>query len=151
MIEAIRRFLAEIGGRDDQATVGEEDLRLAVAALLFHVVSIDGVVSDGEREKLADLLEGRFGLNREETASLLAAAKTADSEAVDLYGFTSVLKRRLGAADRERIVEMMWKLVFADGMVHEFEDNLVWRVAELLGVSTQARIRLKQAVRDNAG
>ena len=43
---------------------------------------------------------------------------------------------------------MMWELVFADGTVHEFEDNLIWRVAELLGVSSQTRIRLKQAVRD---
>ena len=46
---------------------------------------------------------------------------------------------------------MMWELVFADGKVHEFEDNLVWRVAELLGVSSQARIRLKQAVREKIG
>jgi uncharacterized tellurite resistance protein B-like protein len=61
------------------------------------------------------------------------------------------LKRRLEAADRERIVEMMWKLVFADGRVHEFEDNMVWRVAELLGVPSQARIRLKQAAREDAG
>ena len=43
---------------------------------------------------------------------------------------------------------MMWELVFADGTVHEFEDNLIWRVAELLGVPSQTRIRLKQAVRD---
>jgi uncharacterized tellurite resistance protein B-like protein len=82
--------------------------------------------------------------------SLVEAAKDAEAEAVDLYGFTSVLKARLDAADRERIVAMMWTLVFADGKVHEFEDNVVWRVAELLGVSTQTRIRLKQAVRDGA-
>ena len=82
----------------------------------------------------------------------MVAAEAADREAVDLYGFTSVLKRQLDEKDRERIVEMMWELVFADGKVHEFEDNLVWRAAELLGVSSQARIRLKQAVRpDDAG
>ena len=39
-------------------------------------------------------------------------------------------------------------LVFADGKVHEFEDNLIWRTAELLGVSSEVRIRLKQAARD---
>ena len=46
---------------------------------------------------------------------------------------------------------MMWQLVFADGKVHEFEDNLIWRVAELLGVSSQVRIRLKQSVRAATG
>jgi uncharacterized tellurite resistance protein B-like protein len=62
-----------------------------------------------------------------------------------------VLKQRLDIGDRERVIAMMWKLGYADGKVHEFEDNLIWRVAELLGVSTQARIRLKQSARDAAG
>ena len=61
-----------------------------------------------------------------------------------------MLKRRLDAADRERIIEMMWRLVYADGSVHEFEDNVVWRVAELLAVPSEARIRLKQAARGNS-
>ena len=46
---------------------------------------------------------------------------------------------------------MMWRLVYADGGMHEFEENVVWRVAELLAVPSQVRIRLKQAVRDGAG
>jgi uncharacterized tellurite resistance protein B-like protein len=45
---------------------------------------------------------------------------------------------------------MMWSLVYADGKVHEFEDNVIWRVAELLGVSSQARMRLKRSVRDGS-
>ena len=100
---------------------------------------------------LINLLARRFELEPAEAASLAKAAENADAEAVDLYGFTSVLKRTLDEPDRERIIEMMWKLVYADGSVHEFEDNAVWRVAELLAVPSQTRIRLKKAVRDNAG
>ena len=151
MLDAIRRFFANVNDDRRSLSVGEDELRLAAAALLFHVVAIDGVVADEERAMLADMLKRRFDLDPNETRSLVDAAESADAEAVDLYGFTSVLKRRLDAGDRERIIEMMWKLVFADGSVHEFEDNVVWRVAELLGVSTQARIRLKQAARDTAG
>jgi uncharacterized tellurite resistance protein B-like protein len=152
MLERIRRFLAEMSGEgEDKVAVGEDEIQLAAAALLFHVVAVDGVVSDAECAMLTNLLARRFGLDPAETKSLVRAAEVADAEAIDLYGFTSVLKRRLEEVDRERIVEMMWKLVYADGTVHEFEDNVVWRVAELLGVPTQARIRLKQTVRDNAG
>ena len=97
------------------------------------------------------LLAARYGLEPDGIDDLIEAAEAADKEAVDLYGFTSILKRRLDASERERIVEMMWQLVFADGKVHEFEDNLIWRVAELLGVSSQTRIRLKQAARGDAG
>ena len=38
---------------------------------------------------------------------------------------------------------MMWELVYADGQVSEFEDNVVWRAADLLGVSSRDRIDLK--------
>lgn len=151
MLAAIRRFLAEMSGDDSKVAVDEGGIQLAAAALLFHVVAVDGVVSDGERAMLSDLLARRFALSPEDVKSLVTAAENADAEAVDLYGFTSVLKRKLDVTDRERIIEMMWRLVYADGSVHEFEDNVVWRVAELLGVSSQIRIRLKQSVRGNGG
>jgi uncharacterized tellurite resistance protein B-like protein len=151
MLDAIRRFMTELTGRKEAASVGEDDVQLAAAALLFHVVAIDGVVSPDECARLADLLQARFNLDQPATQALIREAETADAEAVDLYSFTRVLKEKLGPADRERVIEMMWSLVYADGTVHEFEDNVVWRVAELLGVSTQARIRLKQSVRDRGG
>ncbi len=82
----------------------------------------------------------------------MAAAETADKQAVDLYGFTSVLKQRLDIEERERLVGMMWQLVVCRQRgVHEFEDNLIWRAAELLGVSSDVRIRLKQAARGHGG
>jgi len=151
MLDAIKTFLNELTGTAEKKDLGEDDYRLAAAALLFHVIAVDGVVLPGEREKLSTLLAGQFSLHKDETAELLAAAETADKEAVDLYGFTSILKWKLEIADRERIVEMMWNLVYADGAVHEFEDNVIWRAAELLGVSSQKRISLKQRAREGAG
>jgi len=151
MIAAIRQFLADLAGKEAPKRFTDDDYRLAAAALLFHAIAIDGVVDAEEHRRLAALLQIRFELSTEETDALLQAAEAADKEAVDLYGFTSVLKRRLDDGKRERIVAMMWDLVYADGTVHEFEDNLIWRVAELLAVPTRARMRLKQAARANAG
>ena len=150
MLDSLKRFFSDFASSNDKVSVGEEEVRLAAAALLFHVVAIDGVVAPEERSLLADLLRRRFNLDEAETLSLVGAAENAEAEAVDLYRFTSVLKQRLEAADRERIIEMMWKLGFSDGRLHEFEDNAIWRVAELLGVSTEVRIRLKQAARGGA-
>ena len=149
MLAAIKRFLTDMTGSDEKRPVGEDEIQLAAAALLFHVVAVDGVVSEEERAMLTDLLARRFDLDPTETRSLVRAAENADAEAVDLYGFTSVLKRKLEVADRERVIAMMWRLVYADGSVHEFEDNAVWRVAELLGVPSETRIRLKQTIRDD--
>jgi uncharacterized tellurite resistance protein B-like protein len=69
-----------------------------------------------------------------------------ERDAVDLYRFTSVLCRELDQDGRKRVVEMLWEVVLADGQVDEFESNLVWRVAELIGVSTRDRVTLRKQV-----
>ncbi len=150
MLARIREFLDRLAGDDEPTKVDEEEIRLAVAALLYHVIAVDGVVSEEERSLFTELLKKQFDLDPSATNALVEAAETADAEAVDLYSFTSVLKRRLEVADRERIIEMMWRLVYADGGVHEFEDNVVWRVAELLSVPSTVRIRLKQTARNDS-
>jgi uncharacterized tellurite resistance protein B-like protein len=150
MLDAIKAFLSEMSGSTETRKFGEDDYRLAAAALLFHVIAVDGVVSEEEREKLAEVLMRRYQLDRQDVQTLVAAAEIADNEAVDLYGFTHILKQNLDIAERERIIALMWTVCYADGTVHEFEDNVIWRVAELLGVSSQARIRLKHAVRDGS-
>ncbi len=151
MLAALKQLFDRLTDEGGSVEMEEDEVRLAVAALLYHVVAVDGVVTPAESATLGELLENRFGLDQQSTRSLVAAAEAADDEAVDLYHFTSLLKQRLDDAGRERIIEMMWRLVFADGAMHEFEENVVWRVAELLAVPSQVRIRLKQAVRDGAG
>lgn len=151
MLNAIRRFITDVAGKPEAHDDAADETQIAVAALLAHVIAVDGTVTDDERAALKRLVAARFGLDDVAAEALLAEGARADEEAVDFYSFTSVLKERLGDGQRERIIEMMWRLVYADGKVDEFEDNLVWRVAELLAVPTQTRIRLKQMVRDDAG
>jgi uncharacterized tellurite resistance protein B-like protein len=150
MLDAIKSFLNDLAGRPEPRAFGPDDHRLAAAALLFHVIAVDGTISEEERNALSAVLKRHFSLDEKDAAALVSAAEEADKEAVDLFSFTSVLKRQAGEADREKIVEMMWRLVYSDGALHEFEDNVIWRVAELLGVDPRARIRLKQAARSGA-
>ncbi|MGD9740241.1 MAG: TerB family tellurite resistance protein [Bauldia sp.] len=150
MLKAMRQFLSDIT-RSDQpdGDVGANDETLAAAALLVHVISIDGHVTDDEREKLRGLIAARFGLDGPASEALINRAYAADREAVDLYRFTSILKSHLDEAGRLRVIEMMWEMAFADGEVHEFEENVMWRVAELLGVPSRERVRLRQKVRQD--
>ncbi len=60
-----------------------------------------------------------------------------------------MLKRRLDEEGRIAVVGMLWDMAHADGAVHEFEENVVWRVAELLGVSTRDRVLLRREVRES--
>ena len=114
-------------------------------------MNVDGVESPAEKTRVAALLQERFSLDEDETRALLAAAGERNRDALDFNDFTGVVKRAYNVDGRQRIVEMMWEIVFADGVLHEFEDNLVWRVAEALDVPSAARttIRSKAAARNN--
>lgn len=149
MLASLRDFIRRIGGEEKPATFGADDSRLALAALLVHCTAVDGISTDAERGTLKTLLTRNFGLSGDDLDALVNQAIAAESEAVDLYRFTSVLKRSMSEDERIRVVENLWEIVFADGATHEFEENLVWRVAELLGVNRRDRIARKRAVAEN--
>lgn len=148
MFDTLKSLFSDLAGKDEPKALDE---RLATAALLVHTIAVDGAVSDAERQSLVGALTRAFGLTRGEAEHLFEEARQRDAEAVDLYGFTSVLKRTLDPEGRERVIEMMWELVYSDGGVHEFEDNMVWRVAELLGVSARDRIKLRKRIEAKLG
>ena len=152
MLEGLRRFLAEVSrGGKHPAHFEHDDYRLAAAALLIHAASIDGEISDAERNKLHAVIKQRFTLDEAETDALIAEATQAEEQAIDLYHFTSLLNRALDEKGRARIVEMMWEMVYADGERDELEDNLLWRAADLLGVSPQERIEIGRRVAGERG
>ncbi|MBR0690845.1 TerB family tellurite resistance protein [Bradyrhizobium manausense] len=152
MLDGLRQFIADIVAPQAQdRAFGDSDYRLAATALLVHVVSLDGQPTQAEQSKLHSLIESHFKLDRGTADRLIADATQVEGEAVDLYHFTSVIMRSLDEEGRKRIVQMMWELVYADGQVTEFEDNVVWRASDLLGVSQRDRIDLKHAVADRAG
>jgi uncharacterized tellurite resistance protein B-like protein len=147
MLNALRDFMKSLTGENEpKKHFDETDVRLALAALLAHAMSIDGADDDVERAKMRAVLEQEYQIAGDDLDMLIDEAIKADDEAVDLYGFTSILKRNMEAEQRVRVVEHLWEMVYADGKVHEFEDNLVWRIAELLGVERRDRIAKRSQV-----
>jgi len=147
MLDGLRQFIADVvSPHANDHRFDDTSYQLAATALLIHVVSLDGEPSEIERAKLHSLIESRFGLDRGTADHLIKSATLVEGEAVDLYHFTSVIMRSVDEAGRIRIVEMMWELVYADGNVTEFEDNVVWRASDLLGISSRDRLELKHRV-----
>ena len=147
MLEEIKRLFAELhGGAKHSSHFDGDDYRVAAAALLVHVATLDGDLAASARQKLRALLMAQFSLTDALTDELIEAAAAADREAVDFYHFTSLLMRTLDEQGRLSVVEMLWEMAFIDGAVSEFEDNMMWRVADLLAVSPRDRIALRQRV-----
>src|ERR1700730_1703971 len=147
MFETFKSFVAEfVNGEKHPDQFAEDDYRLAAAAMLVHAAAIDGEMSQSERDTLHAVIKQHFALDDAATAELIEKATAAEHESVDLYHFTHQLNRALDDAGRARIVEMMWQIVYADGRRDELEDNLVWRAADLLGISPRERIELRRHV-----
>ncbi|HET6344134.1 MAG TPA: TerB family tellurite resistance protein, partial [Myxococcota bacterium] len=88
-----------------------------------------------ERRRIEELLAARFGLEGDVVQELLDHAGERIAEGSDWHGYTRVLKDAYGEAGRIAIVEMLWEVVLADGVVHDYEASLMRRVPALLYVS----------------
>jgi uncharacterized tellurite resistance protein B-like protein len=140
LFESFRNFINEfVDGKKHPSQFGEDDYRLAAAAMRVHAAAIDGDMSQSENDKLHAVIKQRFSLDDAATEDLIEKATAAEHEAVDLYHFTHQLNRALNEEGRARIVEMMWEIVYADGKRDELEDNL-------LGISPRERILLRRQV-----
>ncbi|KFC68596.1 Tellurite resistance protein TerB [Devosia sp. LC5] len=140
MFEAITRLFNK-----PENALSDHDPKLAVAALLVHLASVDGQANEAERRAIKGALMDYYSLDEAAVDQLMEQAALRDAEAVDFYKFTSALSS-LEAKDRIEIVRMMWMVVFADSKNHELEDNMVWRVAELIGVSSRDRTILRNQI-----
>lgn len=151
MLKELKSFFADLGGEEKSKPFTDSDYRLAAAALLVHVGTLNHDLGTADRQALHGLLKSRFELDDAATADLIDAAVAADHDSVDFYHFTHILMHALDEAGRSRMVEMMWEMAYADLEVSEFEDNVIWRVADLLGISTRERIVLKERAAADAG
>ena len=138
MFDAISRFFSSPA----DSRLADNDPRLAVAVLLVHLAAVDGTVGEEEKQAVRGALMDHYGMDEDAVRSLIRDARKRDAEAVDFYRFTSALAA-LDEAQRIDIVRMMWQVVFADKHNHELEDNMVWRIAELIGVSARQRTILR--------
>jgi uncharacterized tellurite resistance protein B-like protein len=136
--------LAKNAGLSGQ--VENKDCRLAAAALLIRVATVDGEMSEARLGKLHAVLKSGFELDDRTTARLIDDAAAADRSAIDLYHFTRQINGALDDEGRRRIVRMMWEIIFIDGSANEFENHIVWRAADLLGVPARQRIELRQRI-----
>lgn len=147
MFERFFNFLKNLpGASQNSRTLADDDPQVAAAALLIHVVRADGEKSPEEQAGLAAALSRAYNLHGSELKALMKTAEEAEASAVDLYSFTSVLMRHLDEDARAEFIRFVWEIVLSDGEMHELEENLVWRIAELIGVDSRVRVTMRQQV-----
>jgi uncharacterized tellurite resistance protein B-like protein len=145
MFGRIKNLISNLVGEAAFQTQSKDhDARLATAALLIRVATVHSKMSSVREEKLHSLLRSCFALDDRAAAQLIEGGVEIDRTAIDLYQYTRQLTKVLDDQGRHHIVRMMWGIVFADGNANALEDNIIWRAADLLGVSSRQRVELRQ-------
>jgi uncharacterized tellurite resistance protein B-like protein len=119
-------------------------LRVATAALLFEVMRTDGELKAVERDALTATIRKNFDLTSEETAQLMGLAKAEAEESADYYQFTTLINEHYTPEQKEKVVENLWQIAFADHEIDRFERTLVHKIADLLYVPRAAQIAARE-------
>jgi uncharacterized tellurite resistance protein B-like protein len=133
------RLIAWLTEADQQAPGGVDELRLGVAALLMEAARIDGALDAPERAAVRRILQQHFALGEEAARLLAEAAERRAERSTQLFGMTRLVNERLSLERRVELIEMLWEVAYADGILDPLEDALLRRVAGLVDVSDHER------------
>jgi uncharacterized tellurite resistance protein B-like protein len=138
LIARLRAYAAEMFGAPASPPGAVDEQHLAAAALLVHVARVDGTLAAVERDRLARLLTHRFAPTEAGAKALIERAIDFDDATRDVAELVEMIGRDVPEEERRALLGLAWAVAAADGQVHEFEDDLVWRVGQLLGFDDAA-------------
>lgn len=134
----LSQFLRSLTAQPPQAP-REANVRTAVAALLAEAARRDDRLDPAERATIERLLAERFQLDPDASRALAQTGEDAADDSLHLFGFTQALVKALDEEERAQVIELMWEVAYADGVLSPDEDALLRRVAGLMHVDDRAR------------
>jgi len=143
MFKQIKQLFSTFNEQPTQ--MQEHDLKTAVAALLIEVMRADTQQQDDELKALTFTLKKYFQLTDEEVDELMQSAGKSLDEAIDYFQFSKQINNQCSAQQRIDIVELLWRLAYADGELDPQEEYVIRRVANLLYVTHEDFIAAKLA------
>jgi uncharacterized tellurite resistance protein B-like protein len=121
----------------------ERVVQVAAAALWLEMTRADGDSQRVEHDAVQNAVRAKFGLSESEAENLICAAEQAAVRATDDFEFTSLINQHFTPAQKERVIEHLWQVAYADGELSALEEHFVRRIADLLYVSHGAYIAAK--------
>jgi uncharacterized tellurite resistance protein B-like protein len=148
MIDLIKKVLGSRTGERDEPD-GRRPL-VATTALLLEMAHIDGSFTDEEKDRIVSILTCDYGLDPSDAAVIMESARSEMKRSVDLWQYTSVINREFSVEEKQKVIEMVWRVVFADGKLDKYEDYLVHTLSDLLHLDHSQLIETKLRARREA-
>ncbi|MEA3274686.1 MAG: TerB family tellurite resistance protein [Pseudomonadota bacterium] len=144
MIARIRAFFEQhLVLPDTRQNDSEHALRLAAAALLLEMTRMSHEVTSEESAAVTEAVREHMDLSPDESEELILCAEAERADATDYYQFTSLINQSYSPEQKAHLVEMLWRIAYADDSLHMYEEHLVRKVADLLYVPHRVFIAAK--------
>ena len=140
----LRFFDQLLAGSPAPEIDADEKLRLAATALLFRALYVDGHADPREEDSIRRIVGTEFGLGEDEVSTLMDDARKAAVEAADLYGWTRLINAEYEYDEKCYLMEILWQVVLADGVIDDYESALMRRLAGLIHVEDADSARARQ-------
>jgi uncharacterized tellurite resistance protein B-like protein len=138
-------------GFEPQPEEQQDPLHLATAAVLLEIAYADGEFSPAEDGDVAGFLRRAFALSADASRELVEEAEEIRNRTIDHFALTNFIRKNASLSDRIEIVKTMWRIVFADRKLTDYENYLVRKLADLLGLEHKVMIEAKVEVMRELG
>ncbi len=152
MLKRLKSFFENPGDtavEPDAAAFSDKDV--AAAALLVEAATLDGSFDEDERKAIHEIAVKNFNLSTEEANQLIEVARDQQEGSTHMLRFTRVIKDNFSEEERIELIEMLWEVAYADGILHDYEANLLRRIGGLIYVSDRARGEARLRVVERLG
>jgi len=146
MLARIASLLGSGPVNDDRQE--HERIQVATCALLLEMAHADKSLHELEEQVVKDILTEKFDLSSESVAELAEYAQQERAESVDLFRFARVINEHFSIDEKHEVMEALWRIVYADGVLDKHEDALARQLSSLLRISPKKSIELKIKVLD---
>ena len=147
MLARLKQFFDEhIAGEISSGNDETHALQLATAALLVEIMLSDDDASSQEQGVVIDAVKEKFSLSDQEAQSLIDLAHDELRDSVDYHQFTSLINASFEYSQKVTIVEFLWQIAFADGVLDRYEEHTIRKISDLLYVRHSDFIAAKHKV-----
>ncbi len=123
----------------DQAAV-------ALCVVMLEAARADSHFREEERTHILEVLREKLELSKGDAEALLEEAIQVRDDSTDFWQFTRAINEACTPEEKIRIMEDVWRIIFADGMLDAHEDHLAHKLRALLNLDHPTFIRAKMKV-----
>ena len=132
MINLLKNILNNKNSKDDEED--SKNLEL-ICGLMIEAAYTDGIIGESELKKIKFSLINVFDENEDEVDLVLDEAVKNKNNSKSLHYYTSFINKNFDSDKKLLLIEALWEIVLSDGEIHDFESNLIRRLAGLLYIS----------------